>query len=272
LVMMKKHEGGFTLVELLVVIVIVTVLMLLLMPSIGKVRRRAWRAACSSNLKQLYQAQMNRASGGGLTGAASAEGWHHESEMWRQTQTGWVNWYNYEPHTDDDMPDDEDMITYWWSDKTEDCIKTGSLWPYVKDVRIYACPHFRHDLKHIEVSDDEHRDVWRSYVMNAELGHASWLGIAQGGGGISRRALFLCGAYEAKPGADWGLQDKGETDPNNKQGNRQWCRGHDGMLQHERELIGDWHDGKGMVVFLDGHVDWVSPEFTEEVCVGDWGD
>jgi len=269
--MMNKRKCGFTLVEMLVVVLIITVLVLLLMPSIGKIRRRAWRVACASNLKQLYQAEMNRATGGRLTAAASTEGWHHKEEMWRRTRTGWVDWYHYESHSDDEMPDEEDMITYWWSEKAEDCIKNGSLWPYVKDVRIYACPHFRHDLKHIDVSDDEHRDVWRSYVMNAHLNHASWMGIAEGGG-VSRRALYMCGAYEAKYGAAWGLQDEGDTDENTHQWHRHWCRGYDGMLQSNVERIGDWHDGKGMVVFLDGHVDWVHPNDTADVCTGNWGE
>ncbi len=52
----KTGPPGFTLVELLVVMAIVAVLAGLLLPAISAARRRAQRAACVSNLRQLSQA------------------------------------------------------------------------------------------------------------------------------------------------------------------------------------------------------------------------
>lgn len=55
---MNRSRKGFTLVELLVVIVIIGLLAGLLLPQVAKAIRRAEVAACSSNLKSLWQLQI----------------------------------------------------------------------------------------------------------------------------------------------------------------------------------------------------------------------
>ena len=58
---------GFTLVELLVVIGIIGVLLAILMPTVGRARESARRAACLSNLRQVYQTvQLFADDNGGL--------------------------------------------------------------------------------------------------------------------------------------------------------------------------------------------------------------
>lgn len=49
---MIKHKKGFTLIELLVVISIIALLLEILMPSLGKVKKKARQVVCQANLKQ----------------------------------------------------------------------------------------------------------------------------------------------------------------------------------------------------------------------------
>lgn len=104
----QKLRGAFTLIELLVVIGIITMLLAMLMPSVQGVLDRSREATCQSNLRQLALAAISMAG-----------------------------------DKDGNLPLNYEWITTDYSTTIDSMITNGTLYPYVKDTRLYRCPTYQ---------------------------------------------------------------------------------------------------------------------------------
>ena len=120
--MQTRRRRAFTLVELLVVIAIIAVLIAVLLPVLAKAKEGANRSVCLSNHKQIllaisfYVADnkgfMPHCNWAGQETTANLPGWLYDSKV----------------------PNDQKGF------KTEDALKGGALWRYIRNAKIYKCP------------------------------------------------------------------------------------------------------------------------------------
>jgi prepilin-type processing-associated H-X9-DG protein/prepilin-type N-terminal cleavage/methylation domain-containing protein len=109
-------RAGFTLVELLVVIGIIAVLIGILLPTLSRARDSARTVQCQSNLKQIG----------------------HATLMWIQDNKG-----NGTISTVQGTPQKDQLIYYWGTlplTGGPPPSKYGFLWPYLKNSAIFECP------------------------------------------------------------------------------------------------------------------------------------
>ena len=105
---------GFTLIELLVVIAIIGLLLALLLPALSQARESGRQAACLSNLRQLYLANLTYSTECGRYAPAAPDIWGNNL----------IRWYGTRPNAG--APFDS---------------RTGPLSPYLGNSKaIRACP------------------------------------------------------------------------------------------------------------------------------------
>ncbi|MHC4642689.1 MAG: type II secretion system protein [Planctomycetota bacterium] len=125
-----NKQKGFTLVELLVVIAIIALLMALLIPALERAREQAQRVLCLNNLNQMTLGWILYAEdndGRIINGEAGNDRTDSAGNI---IEKAWVGrcWGNYSSGAR--LTEDEQIAE----------IKQGSLWPYIKNVKIYRCP------------------------------------------------------------------------------------------------------------------------------------
>ncbi len=121
---MRTHKA-FTLIELLVVIAIIAILMAVLMPALSRAREGGKRAACLSNLKQLAMAWNMYADENSERLVNGATGFSNSNQSWgdHSKELSWINSFD---NTN-------------WNNQIQG-IRTGALYPYVKNDKLYRCP------------------------------------------------------------------------------------------------------------------------------------
>lgn len=231
---------GFTLIELLVVIVVIALLAALILPTFRAAREKGREAQCCNNLHELHIAMWNytRDHDAHLPDAVSYD-WLYSNNIpagvfyqW-QHQPGWVDWANYVHNAaTNSKPPQGETNYYWWGSGGRACIIHGSIFSnYIgsasdtnRDLEaygVYLCPTWR--------SVCGRDDAVRSYAMNINLSYANLYGIT------NASQQLLLADQKLQPFTDY----RGD-------GAIQWSLG---------EGVGTQHlGGKGMVVFLDGHV------------------
>ena len=143
----STQKVGFTLIELLVVIAIIAVLMGILMPALRAAKDHASRIHCTANVRTLDLAWTmyatendNRLVGGNVGGG-----------------TSWIA----APSAQN--TDVEDKLN---------AIRSGTLWKYVKEEKVYLCPSDRRTKSAKAVS-------YCSYSLVGGANGEAWAGMTQ---------------------------------------------------------------------------------------------
>ena len=145
------RKKGFTLIELLVVIAIIALLLAIIIPSLRLSREKAMNIACRNNLRQY---------------GISAEMYLDESDgtypnswdsLFSDSPSGWCQWHDEENFLDS-RPD-----------------LAGPLWPYLAAQEVHLCPKFKqvgktHGSNHPDHDPSIPINPQYSYSMNLLLG------------------------------------------------------------------------------------------------------
>jgi len=221
-----RNVQAFTLIELLVVIGIIAILMAMLVPMASGVLDRARETMCANNQKQLALACIN-----------------------------------YAGDHDGQLPNNKEWVLYsgannaWYS---MDCVTNGTVYPYVKDIRMYMCPTFHRIVR------SAYPGPTRSYGMNfrVDLKTSSDGGINNvlTMGSVRRTAGCVLLTEENPPYAPWfpatinGVR-VGINAVND--GRMCWANGTEFWTSASvRDSPGTYHrNSSAMAAFFDGHAE-----------------
>ena len=221
-----SNRKAFSLVELLTVIGIIAILIGLLMPVLTKARLEAVKVKCMANVHNLLQAQMMYVAEN--KNFLTYPNWAPTLQDTSHWATGWL----YTQGQTSDPLNQED-------------VKTGALYRYVRDMRVYHCP-----THVVDSVPGEWTERLTSYIMNGAV-----CGYGTVGSHDAQRELWV---------PSWKITD--------------WKNPSEQILWWEAEENGDvpggvaWNDGSSYpfenalakrhgrgasVGCFDGHVEWM---------------
>lgn len=251
-----KRKKGFTLIELLVVIAIIALLLSVIIPAIRKAKMHAQTTVCKTNLRQYGLAM--------TTYLADNDGVYPycRNAIYKgMTTSPRCQWHN-----EDTSPANNPGIA-------------GPLWPYLSNMDAHLCPTFemfskRYGESHLEHNASVPVKPQYSYSQNAFLGHS--IGVLKEGG-LRRPAAGVALFVEETM---WRLYDNAGNNVASHVLNDTifWSRHPaegftgDAVATYHKNLNVEMQldaatssvqqvkeSGFGNVVFVDGHVDSVSP-------------
>ncbi len=127
---MGRKASGFTLIELLVVIAIIALLMAILMPTLNRAREQGRRAVCLNGMKQLTLAWVMYCDENDDKIVNGAGGYWYPN----QTNPKLIPWVG--KCWDDAYASGAQME----KELQWEGIKSGALWPYAPELKLYECP------------------------------------------------------------------------------------------------------------------------------------
>ena len=122
--MQNSRKAGFTLVELLVVIAIIALLMGIMLPALNIARSRAQTIVCASNLKNYGTALFIYAETNNDKAPFSFSWLYSMKTIFKTVPRFGMIPQACRWHYDKDPPD-------------------GTLWPYLRNIKVHMCPTFR---------------------------------------------------------------------------------------------------------------------------------